>query len=255
VIGLLRRGLSALERPLPSLGLRGMRPAQWLHALWAWWLRLSDADVFALAIITFVSLTDDPLMEALRLGQASMIVFALIAVAFWLLRRELPFALGLVLAVAVMVKALPLVLVVYFILRMRWRVVLGALVGGLLLLGGMALVVGPQGLAAMRAIVGNGVGDSMRYLSGARRPLPSGRGMKGPLPLPVVPAGARRVPSHRANSIVFGRSVVKRSHGEKHARAVDAVLVRKARAAHATSLVWNETTRMAVGRHRLGARP
>jgi len=172
VIGLLRRGLSAVERPLPSLGLRGTRPAQWLHALWAWWLRLSDGDVFALAIITFVSLTDDPLMEALRLGQASMIVFALIAVAFWLLRRELPFALGLVLAVAVMVKALPLVLVVYFILRMRWRVVLGALVGGLLLLGGMALVVGPQGLAAMRAIVGNGVGDSMRYQNEALARVP-----------------------------------------------------------------------------------
>jgi len=51
------------------------------------------------------------------------------------------------------------------------------------------------------------------YLSGARRPLPSGMGMKGPLPLPVVPACARRVPSHLANSIVFGRSVVKRSHG------------------------------------------
>ena len=111
-------------------------------------------------------------MEALRLGQASMIVFALIAVAFSLLRRELPIALGLVLAVAVMVKALPLVLVVYFILGMRWRVVLGALVGGLLLLGGMALVVGPQGLAAMRAIVGSGVGDSMRYQNEALARVP-----------------------------------------------------------------------------------
>src|SRR5260370_22845305 len=36
----------------------------------------------------------------------------------------------------------------------------------------MALVVGPQGLAAMRAIVGNGVGDSMRYQNEALARVP-----------------------------------------------------------------------------------
>ena len=48
---------------------------------------------------------------------------------------------------------------------------------------------------------------------GARRPLPSGRGRNGPLPVPVLLACARMAPEHLANSIVFGRSVVNRSHG------------------------------------------
>jgi hypothetical protein len=75
----------------------------------------------------------------------------------------------------------------------------------------------------------------------------------------VSPAGEHSVCStgcmHRANSMMFGRSVVNRSHGEKHHRILDVVLVREAGAAHSTSPVLNETNLMAVGQHSIGARP
>jgi len=45
--------------------------------------------------------------------------------------------------------------------------------------------------------------------------------MPGPLPLPVMRTEARIPLEHRANSILFGRRVVKRSHGETHDRTVD----------------------------------
>jgi len=45
--------------------------------------------------------------------------------------------------------------------------------------------------------------------------------MPGPLPLPIMRTEARIPLEHRANSILFGRCVVKRSHGETHDRTVD----------------------------------
>ncbi|MFI5271665.1 MAG: glycosyltransferase 87 family protein [Ktedonobacterales bacterium] len=172
LIGVLRRGLHGAVRPLPRPRLRGARPASWLGGLWDWWALLPDADLFAIATVTFVSLSNDPLQQALRLGQASMLVFFLIALAFWLLSRTRSLSVGLVLAAAVMIKALPIVLAGYFVLRGRWRIVAGTLAGCVALLAGMALVVGPQGLLAMRAIIGNGVGDSMRYQNEALARVP-----------------------------------------------------------------------------------
>jgi len=51
------------------------------------------------------------------------------------------------------------------------------------------------------------------YSTWARKPPIFGRGMHGPLPLLVVRTAARIPLEHRAHSIMFGRSVVKRSHG------------------------------------------
>ena len=172
MIGLLRRGLFGSERRLPALALRGAGPRQWGRRVWGWWSRLSDADVLALALVTFVSLTDDPLVESVRLGQASILIFFGICLTLWLMRRERAIMVGVVIAVAIMIKALPLVLLGYFVLRGRWRVVLAAALACAVQLAAMALVVGPQGLLAMRAIVGNGASDSLRYQNEALAHVP-----------------------------------------------------------------------------------
>ncbi|HEU5441511.1 MAG TPA: glycosyltransferase family 87 protein [Ktedonobacterales bacterium] len=191
MIGLMRRGLHGAERRLPRLALRGTHPARWLGSMWHWWMELSDTDVFAIALVIFVSLSDDPLSEALRLGQASLLVFLLIGLAFWLMRSERALWLGVVLAVAVMVKALPIVLVGYFVLRGHWRVVAGVLIGSVIQLVGMALVVGPQGLLSMRGILGNGVGDSLHFQNEAlaRVPMWLGVAIKGHPSVPLIDAG------------------------------------------------------------------
>lgn len=172
MIGLLRHGLFGADRRLPRLGLRGSRPRQWAGRVWSWWQRLSDADVFAIALVTFVSLTDDPLIESVRLGQASILIFFAICLTLWLMRRERAILVGVVIAVAIMIKALPLVLLGYFLLRGRWRLVIAAVLACAAQLGAMALVVGPQGLLAMRAIAGNGLGDSLRYQNEALARVP-----------------------------------------------------------------------------------
>jgi hypothetical protein len=61
----------------------------------------------------------------------------------------------------------------------------------------------------------------------ARKPLSLSQGMNGPHCLPVSLPSARIVLKHLANLIVFGRSVVKRSHGQKHERILDLVLYQK----------------------------
>lgn len=191
LIGLMRRGLHGAERRLPRLALRGIHPTRWFSSMWRWWMELSDADIFAIALVIFVSLSDDPLSESLRLGQASMLIFFLIGLACWLMRSERALWLGVVLAVAVMIKALPIVLVGYFILRGHWRVVAGVLIGSVIQLVGVALVVGPQGLLNMRGILSNGVGDSMRFQNEAlaRVPMWIGVAIKGHTSVPLIDAG------------------------------------------------------------------
>lgn len=172
MIGLLRRGLYGADRRLPRLTLRGVRPQQWPAHLWGWWKRLADADVFAIALVMFVSLTDYPLIDSVRLGQASILIFFGICLALWLMRRDRAIAVGIVIAVAVMIKALPLVLLGYFVLRGRWRVVIAAALACVAQLGAIALVVGPQGLLSMRGIVGNGLGESLQYQNEALARVP-----------------------------------------------------------------------------------
>jgi hypothetical protein len=60
---------------------------------------------------------------------------------------------------------------------------------------------------------------------------------------------------HLANKIVCAGSAVKRSHGEKHERTLDVVLVREAGTAHSTAPVVNEPNVVAVGQHSIGATP
>lgn len=176
LVGLLRRALFGAEPPAlrmqeldgPALRSRGGFAAR----LVATWNGLSPADVFAIGLATIISLTYAPLAQTIQLGQASMSIFFLIMLSFWLLRRgHLGWA-GAVLGLATMIKLLPIVLIGYFLLRLQWRVVGGAIAAMVVLLTGMTVVLGPQGVLAMRAIVANGASDSMRFQNEALARMP-----------------------------------------------------------------------------------
>ncbi|MGZ6388890.1 MAG: glycosyltransferase family 87 protein, partial [Ktedonobacterales bacterium] len=105
----------------------------------------------AAAYITALAATAYPVLDGLWLGQVHLLIFAGIVLAWWLRKHNQPVAAGVVLAVITLIKLLPAVLIVYFLLRRDWRVVAGALVGGVLLLG--VMVVGAGGLPTLLAMI------------------------------------------------------------------------------------------------------
>ncbi len=118
----LRRELSALAQQL----LRGEADDQTLAVLLA----------VALSAFTW------PVLEGLLMGQVHLLVLLLLLLTPLLVRRGHPLAAGGLLALAVMIKLLPIVLIVYFATRGRWRVVLGAALASALLLSFTVLATG-----------------------------------------------------------------------------------------------------------------
>jgi hypothetical protein len=83
----------------------------------------------------------------LWLGQVHILVLAGIVVAQWLAERKRPMLAGAVLTFVALIKYFPLLLIAYYLLRGRWRVVAGAALAGLLLGGVMVVAVGTGELA------------------------------------------------------------------------------------------------------------
>lgn len=112
-----------------------------------WWSRLSDADVFAITVAAFLSLLYAPITQALQLGQVSILLLLLIVLVPWLLQRDRPALAGAALALATLIKVFPVLLIVYFVARRRWDVVLPAVA----VLAGTTLVLLPiLGLDTLR---------------------------------------------------------------------------------------------------------
>ena len=104
----------------------------------------------ALPLVGLVVFAYAPLAETVRLGQANIIIFALVAAAFVLAEKRRDVAAGACLAVAVCVQLIPLTLVAYYAWRRRWRLAVSSVVCGAVL----------TGWAAWAA----GTGDTERYL-------------------------------------------------------------------------------------------
>lgn len=82
------------------------------------------------------------------LGQVHLVVLCGIALALWLAEsRRRPMAAGAVLAFVALIKFFPAFLIGYYLLRGRWRVVAGAALAAVPLVGAMLAVVGPAELA------------------------------------------------------------------------------------------------------------
>jgi hypothetical protein len=119
-------------------------------------LARSDSTVFAVGIAVFVSLTYAPMAKGVMLGQVTVVIFFLLVLAPWLIhRRQLELA-GAMLALATLVKILPIVLIGYYVLRGRWRVAAGAVACLAILSGGMLLALGPSSVVpAAQSSLGN----------------------------------------------------------------------------------------------------
>ncbi len=82
--------------------------------------RLREAAPSTLALLGLVLLFD-PLRETLSSGQMEVALFGLVALSYWALRTGRPGWAGLPLAVAVLLKLYPGVLLLYLLLRREWR--------------------------------------------------------------------------------------------------------------------------------------
>jgi Glycosyltransferase family 87 len=116
------------------------------------WRHPSTIAVFALGTAVFASLSHEPAVKGVMLGQVSIVIYFLLVLAPWLMRRGQPELAGAVLALATVIKIFPIVLIGYYVMRGRWRVTAGAAAGFAILIALMVHVVGLQGLLATRAI-------------------------------------------------------------------------------------------------------
>ncbi len=81
---------------------------------------------------------------ALDIGQVNMLVLLVLCLVLHLARRQHDAWVGVVIALGVMIKIVPLLLLGYFLLQKRWRVLPGFIIGMLVLLIPSLLIPGPQ---------------------------------------------------------------------------------------------------------------
>lgn len=123
-----------------------------------------DIALFACTVTVLTSASFFPLLYGVINGQVTSLIFILSLLTLALLPRH-PRLAAAALALAAWIKLFPIILVGYFLLQRRWRVVEGALLAGALLAVLSLLVVGLQGLLASTSILANG--SAMAFASHA----------------------------------------------------------------------------------------
>ena len=119
----------------------------------SWWLRLAAP----------VGLVSPFVFSAAVLGQVNLLVTFLTVLCWYLVEIKRPGWAGWSLALAVLIKAFPAVLILYFLLKRQWRL-LGGVLAGLVLFGGLltTVVFGPAENLRLhrdywqRAVLGHG---------------------------------------------------------------------------------------------------
>jgi hypothetical protein len=99
-----------------------------------------------LALWCGASLFALPLFMGLGYGQIHVLVLCGLVLALWCLRKGHPIAAGSVLAVISMIQVIPGLFLVYFLLQRQWKVAASMIVTGLLCVGVILLVTGPQSI-------------------------------------------------------------------------------------------------------------
>lgn len=149
-------------------------PESPMRAALARWRSLPDAARFGIVLAIYLGLTYMPLIDAQFLGQASMLMLTCFLLAHWFERHGRPEVAGVLLIIPTFIKLFPAFLIAYYVVRGRWRVAVGAAVGGAVALVGMALVVGVGGILSMRGVLqasSAGVFQTFHNESLARVPL------------------------------------------------------------------------------------
>lgn len=114
--------------------------------------------LLATTIIVIASGCSWLLLFNLMIGQVVFIVLCSLVLSAWLVERERPALAGVVLAVAALVKVVPALIILYYLLRGRWRVVAGALAGAAVLTAVMVVFAGwSTVLASLPAALSAGV--------------------------------------------------------------------------------------------------
>ncbi len=125
---------------------------EWVRRRWA-----QEHTLLATALVVAASAFSWPLLYGFWLGQVHVLVLAGMIAALWLDDRGHPMLAGILLALVALLKLFPALLVVYYLLRGRWRIVAGATLGAAALVGLMLAVVSPdevlRSVQAMRAAV------------------------------------------------------------------------------------------------------
>ena len=153
------RPLAGLDFPAASRVWLAVNALLTLACFWLLWSarRLPGLSprlkAWRLAWFAFLVLTFQPVLSNLWHGQVTALIFACFCLCYWLLHRERPFAAGLALGLIVPFKFYPVLFVLYFAWRRQWRVVAGALVGGLAVMLVSLLTVGWEGNLAYFQVV------------------------------------------------------------------------------------------------------
>jgi hypothetical protein len=127
------------------------------------WRQLTKDPTLAvsLALATWLSLTFAPAAQTLATGQINFVVLLPLAVIPWLTRHGHERWVGGTIAVAAMLKLTPALLIVYLLLRRRWRAAGAAVVTIAVLTAVCVLIVGPGvTLASLGQALSVGAGDA-----------------------------------------------------------------------------------------------
>lgn len=113
---------------------------------WAWYLAAPYRGIGKFTML-LAGLALWPVMEAFYFGQPTMLVLALVATAWWLLRRDRALAAGVALAVATALKPQVVVMVpLCLVAAGRWRAIASWAVSGALIAAVSAASLGASGL-------------------------------------------------------------------------------------------------------------
>lgn len=152
-------GLPYLYQPLLALLLEPLAALPCAGAWYIWQalnIALWAACAFALARsalpisrwlalgIAVLALSFLPLIQGLVIGEIHVIILAICLGAAGLVRRDRPYLAGALLGFGAVIKYFPAFLVLYYLLRGKWRVAAGAAVASIALGLAELLVVGPQ---------------------------------------------------------------------------------------------------------------
>jgi hypothetical protein len=149
-------GAAATSRPGGVSADGAPAPERWLARLRAWWQGQPDPGVSLSLLVIVMSALSYPLLASLALGQTNFVILCGLLLAPILARAGHQRMAGAVLAVIALLKVYPVLLIVYYAARGRWRIVTAAVVCGAALIGGMAIALGVSGLWATRSALATG---------------------------------------------------------------------------------------------------
>ncbi len=105
-----------------------------------------------------------PVLEAYAVGQVTIILLVLFAGAWMAIKRDRRILAGILLALAAWLKVFPALVIVYFLWKRDWRVIGGAVAGGIVLALVQIAISGPAMLLDMTKVLFSLGGSGQDYL-------------------------------------------------------------------------------------------